>query len=140
MTSTWEKIKSDPVRHAEFKEKRRLQKAGGEGYRKIRSKQIILLGGQCVKCGTTENLEINHRNVADTEIRRKEGRIGKGYRNQQRVTLTEVRETPERFELLCKECHHDWSCAQRKAAYRLFASLSLEEQINLTQKELPQED
>ena len=137
MTSTWEKIKADPVKHAEFKEKRRLQKAGGEGYRKIRSKQIILLGGQCVKCGTTENLEINHKNVADTELRRE---TRNGHRNQQRVTLTEVRETPERFELLCNDCHQDWSCAQRKAAYRLFASLSLEEQINLTQKELPQED
>ena len=130
MTSTWEKIKADPVKHAEFKEKRRLQKASGEGYRKIRSKQIILLGGQCAKCGTTKNLEINHKNVADTSFRREEN--GKSYRNQQRVTLTEVRETPEKFELLCKDCHQDWSCAQRKAAFALFASLSVEEQINQT--------
>ena len=77
-----------------------------------------------------ENLEVNHLNLSDTEDRRKLGK------DKCRITLTEIRENTVEVELLCCECHKKWSMAQRRAAYQLLASLSVEEQIKLIEASL----
>ena len=127
-TGSWDKLKSDPVKHKEYNERRSERKSGGKSYRSTRQKILEHLGGQCVRCGATERLEINHRNLQDTELRRLSG-------NKVRCmpSLTEVRNNETDVELLCNDCHKRWSCAQRKAAMKLFASQSLEEQINQTE-------
>lgn len=126
--SSWDRIKSNPVKHKEYNERRKQRKTGGESYRNTRQKILEHLGGKCVKCGAAEQLEINHRNLQDTEVRRLSGKKIRCMPN-----LTEVRNNEVDVELLCHDCHHKWSCAQRKAAYKLFASQSIEEQIKQTE-------
>ena len=132
-TSQWESIKSDPIAHAEYNQDRKNRKAGTRANRVNRERKVAELGGKCVVCGSTENLEINHRNLADTYDRRS----GK---SRCEVSLTKIKEGTLDVELMCRKHHHEWSCAQRKAAFHLFASQSLEEQIRLTRQMLPQED
>ena len=127
--SSWDRIKSDPVKHKEYNERRSQQKHGGQSYRNTRQKILEHLGGQCVRCGATEQLEINHRNLKDTELRRLSGKKVSCSPN-----LTKVRNNEVDVEVLCNDCHKKWSCAQRKAAMNLFASQSLEEQINQTKQ------
>lgn len=101
-----------------------------EGYHKIRAKMVEHLGGQCVKCGATDKLEFNHRDLKDTEQRRQTR--GKKGRADCRPTLTEVVSGEANVELLCKECHKKWSAAQKRAAVKLLAELPMDEQIKLT--------
>ena len=129
LNSSWDRIKSDPIKHEEYKKKRNLKKASKKGYHNIRQKILEHLGNKCVICGATERLELNHRNLADTELRRlsnKNNRCSPG--------LNAIHNNEVDVELLCHDCHHKWSCAQRKAAMELFASQSMEEQIKLTRK------
>jgi len=125
----WEKIKSDPEKHKAYKEKRNSNKCGGISYRKTREKILEHLGNKCVKCGATEKLEINHKNLADTELRRLSNK-----NNNCKPGLNAIRNNEVDVELLCRDCHHKWSCAQRKAAMKLFASQSVEDQIKLTEE------
>lgn len=127
--NSWEKTKNDPERHAAYNKKRSENKTGGKSYHTTRQKILQELGGKCVVCGTTENLEINHRDLKDTAERRESG-------NKKRcgVSLTEVRNNSVDVELLCKEHHAEWSNAQRRAAVILFAALPKEEQIRLTRE------
>ena len=128
-SNSWEKMKNDPEKHAAYNKKRSENKTGGKSYRTTRQKILEELGGKCVICGTTENLEINHRDLKDTAERRESGN-----RKRCGVSLTEVRNNSVDVELLCKEHHLQWSNAQRKAAMILFAALTKEEQIKLTRE------
>ena len=118
----YQELKDNPVKYQERLDKIKEKGSNRQGYYNRKAKQIQLLGGQCVKCHTTENLEINHRNLADTILNKKV-----------RPTIQDIKEGID-VELLCHECHKDWTSSQRKAAYELLASLPLEEQIRLTQK------
>lgn len=126
-SGSWDRIKSDPVKHKEYNERRKQKKSGGESYRNTRQQILEHLGGKCIRCGATEQLEINHRNLADTELRRLSNK-----NNNCKPGLNAIRNNEVDVELLCHDCHHKWSCAQRKAAMKLFASQSVEEQINQT--------
>ena len=128
-SSSWDKIKSDPIKHEEHKEKNRINKKGAKSYRITRKKILEHLGNQCVMCGATEKLEINHKNLADTELRRLSNK-----NNNCKPGLNAIRNNEVEVDLLCHDCHQKWSCAQRKAAMKLFASQSMEEQIKLTQE------
>ena len=125
----YEKLKNDPERYNKRLENIREKGTNRLCYYNRKQQQIELLGGQCVKCHTTENLEINHRNLADTALRRQSNK-----KISQKPTTEELKEGLVDVELLCKECHKDWSAAQKKAAFELLASLPVEEQIRLTQK------
>lgn len=125
----WDRIKSDSEKHKEYKEKRRENKDGMRAYRHTRQRILEHLGNKCVKCGSIEKLEINHKNLADTEIRRLSNKS-----NNCRPGLTAIKNGEVDVEILCHNCHHQWSCAQRKAAMKLFASQSIEEQIRLTEE------
>ena len=99
--------------------------------RKLREELIDHLGGKCVLCESTNDLEINHKNLADTSKRR-----NSTYRSKYKISsLYQLQKFGDDVELLCKDCHKKWSMAQRSAAYNLLSSLPLEEQIRLTNDE-----
>ena len=128
---SWDRIKSDPEKHKAYNERRSARNTAGKDYRNTRKQILEHLGGKCVRCGTTDNLEVNHKNLADTELRRNNRSS-----NNCRPGIRAIKNNEVDVELLCKKCHQDWSCAQRKAAMVLFASLTPEEQSNLTNEQL----
>ena len=127
--SSWDRIKDDPEKRKQYNKWRSANKTARAAYRNTRQQILEHLGGKCVVCGTTENLEVNHLNLADTELRRKSKK-----NNNCRPGLNAIKNSEVQVELMCKEHHKQWSCAQRKAAMQLFASLSQEEQIELTKE------
>jgi len=56
------------------------------------------IGGKCVKCGTTEDLQFNHKNPKEKEFT-----ISEIIHKNIEFVLREV----EKCELLCKSCHHE---------------------------------
>lgn len=72
---------------------------------KRREKIIAHLGGKCSKCGTNENLEINH-----IDPRKKSHNIGK----IQDGVWEKILEELEKCELLCKEHHKEVTKEQYK--------------------------
>ena len=127
--NNWQKLKSDPEKLKEFYKDRCESGKPKRDYQKSRKTKLELLGGKCVKCGTTENLEINHRDLKDTEERRKTN-------NKLRCDpgIKDIKEGVYDLEILCRSCHQKWSCAQRKAAIHLLSQLSVEEQVRLTEE------
>lgn len=113
----------------EIKLKQTIKEKSKKQYYREKQLKIELLGGKCVICGCQDNLEINHKDVKDTELRRITNKK-KGCR----PSVSQIKSGECNVELLCKSCHHKWSCAQRKAAFQLLANLSLEEQIKLTRE------
>jgi hypothetical protein len=71
-----------------------------ERYRERRAKLVAMLGGQCVRCGTTERLEFDHRDP-ETKVFTIGRRWGTNWD-------TLVEETMK-CQLLCSPCHHDKS-------------------------------
>ena len=71
------------------------------------------LGGECVKCGATDQLEFNHKHpqVGDRRITR--------CWKQKKVIDEEIK----KVELLCKECHKENTRQQVRLAWLLFKSL-----------------
>lgn len=127
--SNWQKLKSDPEKLKEFYKGKCESGKPKRDYQKSRKTKLDLLGGKCKRCGTTENLEINHRDLKDTEERRKTN-------NKLRCdpTIRDIKEGVYDLEILCRTCHQKWSCAQRKAAIHLLSQLSVEEQVKLTEE------
>lgn len=103
--------------------------------RQMRKEAIQHLGGKCDNCGTTENLQFDHIDLKDGEKKRKLRSQGK-WRDKIQSKAHLLKDENKNVRLLCKECHKKWSCAQRRAAFALLASLPLEEQIKLTNDEL----
>ena len=65
----------------------------------VREKAILKLGGKCKKCKSTENLQLHHTTYAEDSVKWWEsGESGK--------RAKEAFEHPERFELLCQDCHN----------------------------------
>jgi len=64
----------------------------------IRQRAILKLGGKCQKCGSFKNLQLHHVIYAEDSVKWWEsGESGK--------RAKEAFEHPERFELLCQDCH-----------------------------------
>jgi 5-methylcytosine-specific restriction endonuclease McrA len=111
---------------------RELYKKNSEKYcarnkeKREKRRELIyeVLGSQCVECGSTSNLEIDHINPS-----LKENRISPLAQGLSK-TLND-----DNLQLLCHECHSKKSKYQRNAAWNLFRSLSLEEQNKLIEKE-----
>lgn len=68
-------------------------------YRREREKIIAQLGGQCLKCGCTENLEIHHIRNQHKEICSGAG---------QSARLTEWKQNINNLSLLCYEHHKEY--------------------------------
>lgn len=66
-----------------------------------RAKAIIQLGGKCVQCGSTENLEFDHVN-RDPDPRSRRGR-GTMWTFSEKRLQAEL----EKCQLLCHDCHHE---------------------------------
>ena len=65
----------------------------------VREKAISKLGGKCKKCSSTENLQLHHTTYAKDST---EWWESGEYWKRAKVAL----EHPERFELLCQNCHN----------------------------------
>lgn len=99
--------------------------------KRLRDELIEHLGGCCVLCGATDELELNHRDLSET-TKRRQSNVRSKYKIN---SVYQLQKQGDDVELLCKDCHKKWSMAQRSAAYNLLASLPLEEQIKLTKDE-----
>lgn len=77
---------------------KRRDRTGYLTERRAKRRQMLKdhIGGKCVKCGTTKDLQFNHKNPAEKQFTISEII----YKNIEFV-LKEV----EKCELLCKECH-----------------------------------
>jgi len=64
----------------------------------IREKAILGLGGKCQECNTEDNLQLHHITYAEDSARWWES--GESHKRAK-----EAFEHPERFELICKDCH-----------------------------------
>ena len=64
-----------------------------------REKAISKLGGKCKKCRTAENLQLHHITYAKDSTKWWES--GDSWKRAK-----EAFEHPERFELLCQDCHN----------------------------------
>lgn len=115
---------------------RNIKKIGNAAYRRaMREEAIQHLGGKCDRCGTTENLQFDHLNLKDGERKRSLRAQGK-WRDKIQSKAHLLKDENKDVRLLCKSCHQEWSCAQRKAAFKLLSELSIEEQIRLTNEQL----
>ena len=73
-------------------------------YFKVREKILILLGGKCSLCDSTENLEIDH-----IDYKEKKFNIAKFHSVTEEKLLEEV----AKCRLLCADCHHKKSIEER---------------------------
>ena len=103
-----------------LKNKERLSEYSKQRYNERKQILIEHLGGCCVKCNTTENLEFDHINPSTKE----EESIAT-------IGTDKAMEVIDKFQLLCHDCHQKKSDAQKAAAWKLFCSLTLEEQEEL---------
>ena len=85
------------------------------------------LGNCCVKCGSKERLELDHKNPAEYVSRAR-----RGFNTSMKI----FEATKDNLQVLCHECHKKRSAAQRKASWELFISLPLDEQERLMSKYL----
>jgi hypothetical protein len=85
------------------------------------------LGGKCIWCETTENLQFDH---IDDSI--KEYNVANAVRNTRKVFWDEV----GKCQLLCVSCHNKRTTAQKRAKQKLWLSLPLEEREKLLSDEL----
>lgn len=70
-----------------------------EYYHREREKIIQRLGGKCIACGTTENLEIHHIWQYN----------GKRHHGRGRITrLLDWKNNIDKITLLCRECHREY--------------------------------
>lgn len=83
-----------------------MGKSAMERYRDRRAYSIIKLGGKCVSCGSTENLEFDHKEKSK-----------KSFNITQFWSISKERYDEElaKCQLLCHDCHvaksfreHDW--------------------------------
>jgi hypothetical protein len=65
-------------------------------YQILRENAIDELGGKCIKCGSTDNLEFNHIDPLNKQIE------ASGISNLRKGEY-------KKCELLCKSCHRRWS-------------------------------
>lgn len=84
-------------------------------YKNLRENAINELGGKCVKCGTTSNLEFNHIDPLNKEME------ASGKSNLRKGEY-------KKCELLCKSCHRRWSNLEASLARKYWLeTLSVEE-------------
>ena len=90
-----EKIREKRAEYYQLNKEKRLEYAKAQRYEK-RAICLEYLGGKCVKCGTTHNLQFDH-------IKRE----GKKYTITRRITgnFDNLKEELDKCQLLCVDCH-----------------------------------
>ena len=83
-----------------YKDKEKLNQDMLERYHKRRKEAVDLLGGKCVVCGSTENLEFDH---IDPQTKKKT--IAKIWGYSKETFLKEI----NKCQLLCRKCHEEKS-------------------------------
>ncbi len=96
---------------------------------RIRDKAIQNLGGKCTVCEGIKNLQLHHITYADDSPRWWES--GEYWKRAK-----EAYEHPERFKLLCKECHN--KSHEKDELNQMFSKASSKRKQNL--KKLWRED
>ncbi len=87
----------------------------------MRKQMFEALGGCCVECGSTKSLEIDHINPYHKSHR--QSILSQG--------LSRTMKELDNLQLLCRVCHKLKSDAQRRAAYKVFFPLPIQEQERL---------
>lgn len=110
------------------KEKLKEQNTKNNNNRRKRLKEQAKekLGGKCVWCGKTENLEFDHIDPAHKTLTI--GNIG--------CSLDLWWKEVEKCRLLCKTCHKKHSDAEMAAKHSYWINLSFDERQKLIQKQL----
>jgi hypothetical protein len=88
------------------------------------------LGGKCLWCGTTENLEFDHIDPAQKQF------TISSFPCSLEMWWKEV----EKCRLLCKVCHKKHSDAEMSAKHLYWVNLSFNERQELIQKQLDQQN
>ena len=94
----WER---NQIRNSTPETKERKSKWSTELYKKNRQLCIEMLGGQCVICGTTDNLEFDHHNPLHKSLN-----ISNHLVKTDALDVKELIEELDKCQLLCKSCHH----------------------------------
>jgi hypothetical protein len=121
-------------RHLEYYEtnKEKLKKQNTENNNKRRQKlkeeAKQKLGGKCVWCGATENLEFDHIDPAQKQF------TISAFPCSLELWWKEV----EKCRLLCKTCHKKHSDAEMAAKHLYWVNLSFDERQKLIQQQLDQ--
>ena len=93
----------------------------------VREKAILKLGGKCKNCGSMENLQLHHTTYAEDSAKWWEsGESGK--------RAKEAFEHPERFELLCQNCHSKQHENENFAKMPVEAKLALKKSFRDAEK------
>jgi hypothetical protein len=112
--------------------KERIKENGAKNNKKrrqnLREQAKQKLGGKCVWCETTENLEFDHIDPAQKSLT-----IGK-----LDCSLDLWWKEVEKCRLLCKTCHKKHSDAEMAAKHLYWTNLSFEERQKLIQQQLDQ--
>lgn len=74
-----------------------------EYYKKRKQKVIDYLGGKCVKCGTTERLEVDHIDPKQ-----------KSFHINKRLSLNQIKDELAKCQLLCTPCHRAKTSEENK--------------------------
>jgi hypothetical protein len=86
-----------------------------KSYKNLRENAIQELGGKCVKCGTSDNLEFNHIDPLNKKME------ASGKTNFRQGEY-------KKCELMCKSCHRKWSNIEASFARKYWLeTLSVEE-------------
>ncbi len=93
---------ADPARQAQGGSQRTPRNAGNELQKRMRFQAIQLLGGKCMRCGSTASLEFHHR-------------VSEQSKNSYQ-RLKDVLANPQKFLLLCRVHHLDTHTRQLKMA------------------------
>ena len=88
----------------------------------IRQRAILKLGGKCQNCGKEDTLQLHHVKYAEDSPRWNES--GEYWKRAK-----EALEHPERFELLCKNCHN--KLHENDPGAQSFANMSTEAKLAL---------
>ena len=117
----WTEENRDKIRE----QKREYYKKNKERYlsatkdrRKV-NKQLLIetLGGHCVDCDTSDNLEFDHKHGVD-----KVGNVSQLFQSTKKVMVE-----AEKCYLRCKSCHREKTNKELTLAYQLLKELSPEE-------------
>lgn len=75
-------------------------------YRKKKEEYVLLLGGMCVKCKSTKELEFDH-------IDRK----NKNFAISRKMKESGILQELDKCQLLCKQCHREKTTSERSVPH-----------------------
>lgn len=81
-----------------WKDQEQVREYHRDYWGKRRQRIIDFLGGQCVECGTTDQLEFDHIDPNEKSFNIKENAT---------ISNPEVYEELKKCQLLCKDCHEE---------------------------------